>query len=140
MSELKTKPNKKSVKRFLNAIGNEKRKQDAYVLLDLLQELSGKPAVLWGDSIVGFGSYHYKYATGREGDWPVTGFSPRKQNLSIYVMLGFSRYQALMDELGKYKTGKSCLYVNKLEDIDMAILKKLLKRSIADMRKAYPCC
>lgn len=140
MSELKTKPGKKSVKRFLNALGNEKRKQDAYVLLDLLQELSGKPAVLWGDSIVGFGSYHYKYATGREGDWPITGFSPRKQNLSIYVMLGFSRYQALMDKLGKYKTGKSCLYVNKLEDIDMAILKKLLKRSVADMRKTYPCC
>lgn len=139
MSDLKTKPTKQSVKQFLDLIENEKRQQDAYTLLTLFKEITRKKPVLWGDTIVGFGSYHYKYASGREGDWPITGFSPRKQNLSIYVMLGFPRYQGLMDKLGKYKTGKSCLYVNKLEDIDMKVLKKLLIKSIADMKKAYPC-
>lgn len=139
MSELKTKANKKSVDRFLNSIKHEKRKTDSFELLEIFETITNKKACMWGDSIIGFGSYHYKYASGREGDWPVTGFSPGKQKLSIYVMPGFSKYQNLMDKLGKYKTGKSCLYINKLEDVDMKILKKLLAKSISDMKKNYPC-
>ena len=139
MSELKTKPTKKIVKQFLDSLENEKRKQDSFELLKLFKDITKQQPVIWGNTIIGFGSYHYKYKTGNEGDWPVTGFSPRKQNLSIYVMLGFDNYQDLMNKLGKYKTGKSCLYVNKLEDIDMKVLKKLLIKSVADMKKKYPC-
>ena len=94
---------------------------------------------MWGDSIVGFGSYHYKYASGHEGDWPITGFSPRKQNLVIYIMLGFSKYEKLMKKLGKYKTGSSCLYINKLEDINIDVLSKLISQSYQDMHKKYEC-
>ncbi len=133
MAELKTKPNNKNVKQFLDSLENEKRKKDSYQLLKLFKEITKKKPVMWDDTIIGFGSYHYKYKTGREGDWPVTGFPPRKQNLSIYIMLGFSNYQDMMNKLGKYKTGRSCLYVNKLEDIDMKILKQLLAESITDM-------
>ena len=102
MSDLKTKPNQKSVKEFIDSLENEKRKTDSQELLKLFKEITKKKPVMWGDTIIGYGSYHYKYASGREGDWPVTGFSPRKQNLSIYVMLGFNRYQDLMDKLGAY--------------------------------------
>lgn len=139
MSDLKTKPNKNSVKAFIDSLENEKRKVDSFTLLKLFKEITKKKPIMWGDSIIGFGSYHYKYASGREGDWPVTGFSPRKQNLSIYIMLGFSNYQDLMEKLGKYKTGRSCLYINKLEDIDTKVLKKLLIQSVNDMKKNYPC-
>lgn len=139
MSDLKTQPTQKNVKQFINSLTNEKRKQDAFELLELFEDITKQKAVIWGNSIIGFGQYHYKYKSGREGDWPVTGFSPRKQNLSIYVMLGFSRYQDLMNKLGKFKTGRSCLYVNKLEDIDIPVLTTLLQQSIADMKKHYPC-
>lgn len=94
---------------------------------------------MWSTSIVGFGTYHYKYESGREGDWPVTGFSPRKQSLTIYVMPGFSRYGSLMRKLGKYKTGKSCLYLKNLDDVDQQVLRELLIRSVADMKKLYEC-
>ena len=87
-------------------------------MLEMMQELTGEKPEMWGPSIVGFGSYHYKYASGREGDWFLTGFSPRKQSLTLYIMSGFSRYEELMEKLGKYKTGKSCLYIKKLEDVD----------------------
>ena len=92
---------------------------------------------MWGDSLIGFGTYHYKYASGREGDYFLTGFSPRKQNLTIYIMPGLERYPELTKKLGKYTTGKSCLYIKKLKDIDLSILKKLIKQSIADMKRAY---
>jgi hypothetical protein len=94
---------------------------------------------MWGTAIVGFGTYHYVYKSGRTGDWPVIGFSPRKQNISIYIMPGFSGYQPLMKRLGKHKVGKSCLYVKKLEDIDLNVLDRLIEVSVADMRNRYPC-
>ena len=92
---------------------------------------------MWGSSIVGFGSYHYRYASGREGDWPVAGFSPRKQNLVIYIMPGFSDYGDLLGKLGKYRTGKSCLYVNKLDDVDLELLEQLVRESVAEMKRRY---
>ena len=95
------------------------------------------PPKMWGDTIIGFGSYHYKYASGREGDWFITGFSPRKQNLTIYIMNGFDRYTELMSQLGKYKTSKSCLYIKKMEDIDLEILSNLINESVKYMVKKY---
>ena len=114
------------------------RRADAAELLLLFTEATGFQPVMWGDNIVGFGQYHYRYDSGREGDWPITGFSPRKQNLSIYIMPGFSRYQTLLDKLGKHKHSVSCLYVNKLSDIDTATLKALVARSVKDMSELYP--
>ena len=93
---------------------------------------------MWGDSIIGFGKYHYKYASGREGDWMRIGFSPRKQNLTLYIMDGFEKYSELLESLGKYKTGKSCLYIKKMQDIDINILKELVKESLIHMEKLYP--
>ncbi len=139
MSELKTKETSKSVKAFLDAITNENRRSDCFEVLALMQEVTQERPKMWGDSIVGFGSYHYRYASGREGDWFITGFSPRKQNLTLYITPGFSRYETLMQVLGKYKTGKSCLYVKKLDDIDRKTLKQLLKRSVQDMLEIYQC-
>ncbi len=137
MTELKTKKNIASVTKFLNSVTNEKKRADSFTVLGLMQEVTGEEPVMWGTSIVGFGSYHYKYASGREGDWALTGFSPRKQNLTLYIMPGFDKYDALMKKLGKYKTGKSCLYINKLEDIDIKILKRLIKLSVEHMVKKY---
>ena len=94
-----------------------------------MREVTGAEPQMWGDSIVGFGSYHYVYASGREGDWPLTGFSPRKRNLTLYIMAGFDEYDELLSRLGKFKTGKSCLYINKLEDVDQEVLAELVKRS-----------
>ena len=135
MAELKTKKNKASVSKFIKGVQNEKRKEDALVLLELMEKLTGEPAAMWGSSIVGFGSHHYKYASGREGDFFNVGFSPGKQNLTVYIMPGFERFAELMNKLGKYKTGKSCLYLNKLEDVDMKVLKKLIKESYTYMKK-----
>lgn len=94
---------------------------------------------MWGTSIVGFGNYHYKYASGREGDYFVTGFLPRKQNITIYIMPGFTRYEAMMSKIGKYKTGKSCLYIKKLDDIDRDLLRELISQSVKDMAEIYEC-
>ncbi|MDX1438930.1 MAG: DUF1801 domain-containing protein [Rubricoccaceae bacterium] len=137
MSDLKTKPTDASVKKFLDGVENAQRKKDAYVILDLMREVTGKEPKLWGPSIVGFGSYHYVYDSGREGDWPITGFSPRKQNLTLYIMPGFDRYDDLMSKLGKHKTGKSCLYVNKLDDVDMDVLRELVEQSVKYMQEKY---
>ena len=139
MSDLKTKANKASVVKFLKSVENEKRQADALVMLDLMQNLTKREAVMWGSSIAGFGSYHYKYASGREGDWLLTGFSPRKAELTVYIMNGFSSYSELMEKLGKYKTSVSCLYIKKLEDIDIKVLKQLIRKSLSDMRKIYDC-
>lgn len=135
MAELKTKANEASVEDFLSNIPDEKRRKDAFEVLELMQEVTKEKAKMWGDSIVGFGSYHYKYASGHEGDSSLTGFSPRKQNLTIYINGGFEEHKELMEQLGKYKTGKVCLYVNKLEDIKLPVLKKLIKASVASMKK-----
>ena len=139
MAKLKTKPTKASVSAFVNAVEDDTKRKDCRVLLKLMKSVTGKKPVIWGTSIIGYGNYHYKYKSGREGDWPITGFSPRRQNISIYIMPGFSKYQSLMNKLGKYKTSVSCLYVKKLDDIDQDILRKLVERSVADMQKMYDC-
>ncbi len=138
MAALKTQPNDRNVLLFLNNIENSQRKQDCLELLGLFKEATYLEPVMWGDSIVGFGSYHYKYKSGQEGDWFLTGFSPRKQNLTIYIMSGFKDFQKQLEKLGKCKTSSSCLYVNKLEDIDSKILKEMVKDSVEKMKKAYP--
>ena len=136
MAELKTQKNDASVEDFLNAVANEKRREDSFVVNGLMKEVTGEQPAMWGDSIVGFGTYRYKYASGREGEWPVTGFSPRKQSLTLYIMDGFEEYDSLLENLGKYKTGKSCLYINKLEDVDLPILRKLITQSVAHVSKS----
>jgi hypothetical protein len=130
MAELKTQPNDQSVEAFLNGVTDEKQRQDSFAVLELMKKLTGAEPKMWGTSIVGFGSYHYKYASGREGDWFLTGFSPRKQSLTLYIMAGFSRHDTLMSKLGKFKTGKSCLYIKRLEDVDRDVLKELIKESV----------
>ncbi len=133
MAELKTTRNDQDVVAFLDGVSDEKRRQDCYTILRLMQEVTQTAPQMWGDSIVGFGSYHYKYASGREGDWFVTGFSPRKQNLTLYLMSGFERHDELLSKLGKYKIGKSCLYINRLSDVDQAVLRELVAESVRAM-------
>ena len=135
MAEMKTKRNKQSVTKFINAVEHEGRRTDAKAVLKLMKEVTGEKPEMWGDAIVGFGTHHYIYASGREGDWPVTGFSPRKQNMSLYIMSGFSKYGSLLKKLGKHKIGKSCLYINKLEDVDLDVLRQLISESVAHMKK-----
>ncbi|HEX9641928.1 MAG TPA: DUF1801 domain-containing protein, partial [Candidatus Krumholzibacteria bacterium] len=125
MAELKTQRSTKSVSAFLKSVENPQRREDAIAVCDMMAKITKKKPEMWGTAIVGFGTYHYKYASGREGDWFLVGFSPRKQNLTLYIMAGFSRYDELMAELGKYKTGKSCLYLNRLSDADPKVLKQL---------------
>ena len=136
MAEPKTQKNDASVKDFLKAVDNDKRRADSLVVNELMTDVTGEQPTMWGDSIVGFGTYRYKYASGREGEWPVTGFSPRKQNLTLYIMDGFEEYDALLNDLGKYKTGKSCLYINKLEDVDLKVLRQLIEQSVAHVSKS----
>ena len=133
MAELKTKRNDRSVTDFLNGVADEKKRKDCLTILEAMKQITKEEPKMWGDSIVGFGSYHYKYASGREGDWFLTGFSPRKQNLTLYIMSGFSSYGKLLGQLGKHKTGRSCLYVKRLEDIDMEVLKEMVTRSIEEV-------
>jgi len=137
MTEPKTGRNQASVQAFLDSVENEKRRNDARVVLQLMREITGETPVMWGPSIVGFGSYHYRYESGREGDWMLTGFSPRRQALTLYIMGGFRRHEDLLSKLGKYKTGKACLYVNKLEDIDIDVMRQLVAESVAYMRQTY---
>ncbi len=137
MAGNKTRETKTSVAQYLNAIENPRRRADAKKVAAMMRKATGKRAKLWGTSIVGFGAYHYKYESGREGDSMLVGFSPRKQNLVVYIMPGFKEFPALMNKLGKYKTGKSCLYLNKLDDVDAAVLEKLIGQSVKVMRKRY---
>lgn len=138
MAELKTKKNNASVTQFINSVENEQRRKDAKELLKIFKDVTKMQPKMWGTSIIGFGSYHYKSERSKqEGDWPLTGFSPRKQSLSIYIMSGFKNYKDELKKLGKCKTSVSCLYVNKLEDIDSKILKKMIKDSVAEMKKKY---
>ncbi len=136
MAEQKTGPTDGSVSAFLGQL-DEKRRKECETILGLMKKVTRAAPRMWGPAIVGFGAYHYKYESGREGDWFLTGFSPRKQNLTIYVMAGFERYPELMSKLGKYSTGKSCLYIKRLEDVDLAVLEKLVARSISEMKKLY---
>jgi len=135
MAELKTKPNDRNVERFLNGITDDQKRQDCFTLLELMKQITRAEPRMWGGSIVGFGSYHYRYASGREGDWFLAGFSPRKQNLTLYIMAGFEQYDELLKTLGKYKTGKACLYVKRLEDIDLSTLRKLVRQSVRHMTR-----
>jgi len=137
MAENKTRPSKVSVVAFLNAIDDMRKKADAKKVAAMMRKATGCRAKMWGASIVGFGQYHYKYASGREGDWALTGFSPRKQNLAVYIMPGFKPFDSLMKKLGKHKTGKSCLYLKTLDDVDESVLEKLIHQSVKLMRKRY---
>lgn len=138
MAEPKTKENDASVAEYLLTVDNQKRREDTRAVIELMEEITGSPAKMWGNSLIGFGTYHYKYASGREGDWPISGVAPRKAALTVYVMAGFDKYPDLMEKLGKYKTGSSCLYLKRLEDADMDVLKELISRSVAHMRATYP--
>ncbi len=134
MAELKTQPNDTSVEQFLNTVENDTKREDSFTILELMRQVTGSDPIMWGDSIIGFGTYHYKYASGREADWFLTGFSPRVQNLTLYIMSGFDEYDDLLGKLGKHSTGKSCLYVKRLENIDLDILKELIAKSVAHMK------
>jgi hypothetical protein len=136
MAELKTKPNLQSVNEFINRVEDGKKQKDCRELLKIMKDITKTKPKMWGDGLVGFGSYHYKYASGREGDWFLTGFSPRRQYLTIYIMGGFNGYPKLMEKLGKYKTGKSCLYIKQLEDINLSQLKKIIRESIKSLTKS----
>lgn len=132
----KTSPTDQGVEDSLNSIEHEKRREDSFTVLELMREVTGMEPVMWGDSIVGFGKYHYKYASGREGDMPLVGFSPRKQSLTLYIMAGFDQYDMLMSKLGKYTTGKACLYIKKIEDVDLDALRELVKASFEHMAES----
>ena len=134
MAENKTKPTRGSVEKFLNSIKDEKVRRDTFALLEVFQQVTKEEPKMWGSSIVGFGQYHYRYASGREGDSALTGFSPRKQNLTLYIMGGFDNYGELMGNLGKYTTGKACLYIKTLDDVHLPTLKKLIRESVKHMR------
>ena len=136
MAKLKTKKNRKSVRKFLDGVESPTRREDARKVHDLMEKVTGAKAEMWGDSIVGFGSYHYRYASGREGGWFLTGFSPRKTGLTLYIMSGFGHYEELLGELGTHKTGKSCLYINHLEDVDVKVLRKLVKESVTHLTRS----
>ena len=123
----KTRPTDAGVDTFLDAVDNERRRKDARTVKAMMERITGWEPKMWGPSIVGFGEYHYRYDSGREGDFLITGFSPRKKALTIYIMPGFARYDALMGKLGKYKTGRSCLYINQLDDVDLSVLEKLMR-------------
>ncbi|MCB8976211.1 MAG: DUF1801 domain-containing protein [Ardenticatenaceae bacterium] len=133
MAENKTRPTEESVTGFLSRVENKTRREDGFALLEMMAEVTGETAVLWG-SIVGFGSYHYKYETGREGDMPMVGFSPRKQSMTVYIMPGFDQYEEMLAQLGKHKIGKACLYINKLADVDETVLRQLIKHSYDHMK------
>ncbi len=137
MSEPKTKQHSGDVNAFLDSVENPRRREDARRVLELMREVTGEPPKMWGASIVGFGNYHYKYASGREGNWMITGFSPRKQNLTVYIMPGFSQFADQLARLGKHKHSKSCLYLNKLDDVDLEVLAELVRESVAVMKARY---
>lgn len=137
MAEMKTQATDANVDDFLRSIPDDARRQDCLRVLEIMKRVTGDEPKLWGPAMVGFGSYHYRYESGREGDWFVTGFSPRKANLTLYIMAGFDRYAELLERLGKFKTGKSCLYVKKLADVDEAVLTELIAASVEHMRRSY---
>jgi Domain of unknown function (DU1801) len=133
MAELKTKSTNASVKDFINQIPEKERRDDCFAIAKLMEEVTREKPKMWGPSIVGFGTYHYKYDSGREGGWLVTGFSPRKKDLTLYIMMGFEKHAELMKQLGKHGTGKSCLYIKRLSDIHMPTLKKLITESVKQL-------
>lgn len=138
MSTIKTLVNDGSVEDFINTAASGTKRDDSFVLLDMFTKVTGEKAKMWGTSIIGFGQYHYKSErSSQEGDWPLVGFSPRKQNLTLYIMPGFDDYSDMLSKLGKHKTSVGCLYINKLADVDIAVLENLVKKSYADMKKKH---
>jgi len=137
MSELKTRPNRKSVSKFIGSLPDPVRRSQCRTLVELMQDVTGAPPMMWGESIVGFGRYHYTYGSGREGDWFLTGFSPRKQALTIYLMSGIRAHGELLRALGPYRSGASCLYLKGLEQVHMPTLKRLLRESVKAVRRRW---
>ncbi|MGM8211246.1 DUF1801 domain-containing protein [Virgibacillus sp. W0430] len=138
MYELKTKQNDNDVIEFIEAVEHPRKREDAYKLLDIFTETTGYEAKMWGSSIIGFGSYHYTYASGHEGDAPLVGFSPRKAKISLYFAVGDTNREALLRNFGKHTTGKACVYINKVADIDVDVLRKLIEQSIDFLTQLYP--
>ena len=134
---IKTRERTASVTRFLTGVKNARRREDAQDVLAMMKAVTRIQPKMWGPSIVGFGRYHYCYESGREGDMPMVGFSPRSASLVLYIMPGFERYDALMKRLGKHSTGRSCLYINKLDDVDTTVLRKLITEAYRYMKKKY---
>jgi hypothetical protein len=138
MYEFKTKETDHSVIDFINQVESERKRKDAFRLLDIFTQETGYEAKMWGPSIIGFGCYHYKYKSGHEGNAPLVGFSPRKAKISLYIAAGDLEREELLKEFGKHTTGKSCVYINKVADIDVDVLKKMIHKSIQFTRKMYP--
>ena len=138
MATNKNGPTDQNVKEYLNSIESDAQKADATRLVEMMTEITGQPPVMWGAAMVGFDSYHYTYASGREGDWFITGFAPRKGQVSVYIMDGFSPYKELLDQLGPHKLGKSCLYIKALSKINLSVLREILALSVKNMRAKYP--
>lgn len=139
MAEPKTRPTTESVEQFLNGIADEQRRKDCFRIVEMMKAATKNEPAMWGTSIVGFGRHQYKYASGTKGEWFLIGFSPRKNDLTLYLMSGFARHAELMKKLGKHKTGKGCLYLKKLADVDESILKTLIKQSVADIKQNIWC-
>lgn len=138
MAEPKTKPTNESVSAFIDAVADNQKRADCYVLCRFFEELTGKPPVMWGPSIIGFDTFTYTYSSGRTGDWPVVGFSPRKQNITLYIVDGFDAYADDLAKLGTYTHSKACLYIKHLADIDMEVLRGMVQKSIRATRQLYP--
>ena len=138
MAEPKTRPTDADVNAFLDNVADERRRADARTVCELMRKITRREPVLWGSSIIGFGSYAYEYASGQTGDWPLTGVSPRKQALTVYVMSGFDEYDSLLAQLGPHKTGRSCLYIRNLDKVDQKVLARLIRKSVAQLRKTWP--
>ena len=139
MAENKTRQNDSPVEEFINSVDPQQKQKDSWDMIALMKKITGSEPKMWGSSLVGFGQYHYKYASGREGDFFITGFSPRKTAFTVYIMPGFSEYGDLMKKLGPYKTGKSCLYLKNLDVVDRDVLEQIITKSVDDMRDRYEC-
>jgi hypothetical protein len=138
MAEAKTKATKESVDDFIKKVEGEQTREDCRELVRIMKKVTGYPATMWGPGIIGFGTYHYKYDSGHEGDACLAGFAPRKGKISLYVMAGANNHTDLLGKLGKHKAAKGCIYIKKLEDIDTTVLEKLVKNSVDHLKKTYP--
>lgn len=136
-AEAKTKPTKEKVTDFLNRVSDDARRADCFAVAKMMEEITGSKPQMWGPSMVGFGTYSYKYASGHSGDWPLAAFSPRKTDLTIYLSVAFEKKEELLSQLGKHKTGKSCLYIKRLADVHLPTLRKLIKASVKDAKERY---
>ena len=135
MAELKTKERKASVEKFINSVKDDQQREDSFKILKLMKQITKAEPKMWGTSIIGFGNYHYKYASGREGDWFITGFSPRKQSITLYIMADINKYKRLLSKLGKHKSGKGCLYIKKLDGVNVKVLKELITTSVKKLKE-----